>query len=106
MLEIMDYIVIGYLVILCLLSAYLRRNNENKLRMKISYVALIFTCLFVVGYLTIYNLVDNREKYLIYFLIISCLILITSLIISYYIFTKKKEENIKEIVIDEEEKNI
>lgn len=106
MLEIMDYFVVGYLVILCLLSAYLRRNNEDNLRLKMSHVVLVCVCLFVIGYLTIYSLVDNREKFLIYYLIISLLVLVTTLIAFYYIFSKKIDENKKEKVIDEDEKNI
>lgn len=91
MLGIKDYFIIGYLVILCLCAAYFRRNSENKLKSILSYSFLLCASLSIIGYFILFYLIDNYEKYLLYYIIISIVILVCLTIIILLKYKNGKE---------------
>lgn len=99
MLEIVDYFIIGYLVILFLITAYFRRSNESKLKSYLSYSFLFTACLSTLGFFTLFYLIDNYQKFYIIYIVLSVAILISFSLISYF---KDKNERLIEI---EDEKN-
>ena len=93
MLGILDYIIIGLFFIMCLIIAYLRRNNENKMHNILSYSLLILISLLIVGYLSLFYLVTNYEKYLIYYLIISIVLIMITTSLTIYLIKRKCKTN-------------
>jgi len=105
MLNIIDYCIIGYLVILCLCSAYLRRDSENKLKSYLSYSFLMCASFSIIGYLCLFYLIENYEKLLVYYIIISILILIVPSLFIILKYRKNIEVQDDEEIDDEQSKN-
>ena len=55
----LDYVIIGFLVVVCLIAVYFRRDKDNKKRIYLSYSLLISTCLSVVGYFFLFYIIGN-----------------------------------------------
>ncbi len=80
--ELIDYITIGYLVVLFLVTAYFRRDQENKLHVNLSYATLYSACLSTIGYFAFYYLVENHAYYMYIYLIIAVVILAIATVIA------------------------
>lgn len=93
MLGVLDYCIIGLFFIMFLFIAYLRRNTENKLKEILSYSLLVLNSLLIVGYLSLFYLVTNYEKYLIYYLIISIVLIMITTSLTIYLIKKKCKIN-------------
>ena len=89
-----DYIVIAYLVILFLLTAYFRRSGSSKLRTNLSYVFLSVACISTVVYFALFYLVLNYQKFFLLYFVTSVASLISASLIVYF---KDKNEESKDI---------
>lgn len=83
-LSIYDYFVIGYLFILLLLTAYFRRNPENKYRLNLSFIFLITVSISLIAFFCLFYLVENHENYLIIYFILSIILLISLILINHF----------------------
>ena len=88
-LSIYDYFVVGYLIILLLLTAYFRRDQENKYRSILSFIFLINVSISIVAFFCLFYLVENHENYLIIYFILSIFLLLSMILINHY---KNKNE--------------
>jgi len=88
----LDYVIIGFLVVVCLIAAYFRRDKDNKKRIYLSYSLLISACLSVVGYFFLFYIIGNYDKYLIIHLLLTILILIVSILLTLYKLKIEKNE--------------
>ena len=91
MLGVLDYCIIGLLFIMCLVSAYLRRNSEDKLNNRLSFCILILVAFLMTSYLSLFYLIENYDKYLIYFILVSIFLIAITIILTIYFFKRKKE---------------
>ena len=89
-LSIYDYFVISYLFILLLLTAYFRRDQENKYRSNLSYIFLITVSISIVAFFSLFYLVENHEKYLIIYFIISLSLLLILILINHFKLKNEK----------------
>ena len=89
-LSIYDYFVVGYLIILLLLTAYFRREPQNKYKKNLSYIFLFVTCISLITFFSIFYLVENHERFLLVYFISSLLILISSILINHFKLKNEK----------------
>lgn len=89
MLGVLDYCIIGLFFIMFLFIAYLRRNTENKLKEILSYSLLVLNSLLLVGYLSLFYLVENYEEYLIYFFVLSITLIFITIFLVIFLQSKK-----------------
>ena len=89
-LSIYDYFIVGYLVILLLLTAYFRREPQDKYKKNLSYIFLFVTCLSIIAFFSIFYLVENHERFLLVYFISSLLILISSILINHFKLKNEK----------------
>lgn len=87
---IVEYLIIGYLIILFLVTAYFRRDSENKLKTYLSYSFLYSACLSTLGFFAVFYLIDNYENYIYIYLICSLIVLIISSLIAILKFKHEK----------------
>ena len=92
--ELIDYLVIGYLILLFLVTAYFRRSNDDKLKNDLSYSFLYTACLSTLGFFAFFYLVENRFKYYYIYIICSLIILIIFSLISFLKNRYEKKDNI------------
>ena len=90
--ELIDYLVIGYLIVLFLVTAYFRRSSDDKLKNDLSYSFLYTACLSTLGFFAFYYLVENRYYYI--YIICSLVILIIFSLISFLKNRYEKKDNI------------
>lgn len=91
--ELIDYLIVGYLIVLFLITTYFRRSQNNKLRVYLSYSLLFSACLSTIGFFAFYYLVEDRYSYYYLYLIGSLLILVLSTLISLYLVKNEKEDD-------------
>ena len=89
-LSIYDYFVIGYLIILLLITAYFRRDQKNKYRSNLSYIFLITVSISLVAFFSLFYLLENHEKYLLIYFIVSLVFLLVLILINHYKFKNEK----------------
>ena len=102
MLGTLDYINIAYLVILFLITAYLRRNNTSKFKSQLAFAFLLVACLSTLVFFALFYLTISHERFYVLYFVSSVSVLISSIVIVYF-----NNRNIKsiELEITEKEEN-
>ncbi len=88
--ELMDYIIIGYLVILFFITGYLRRDLDNKLKINLSYSFLLSACLSTLGFFGLFYLVEFYQNYYLIYFIISFVLLTLLSLLTYLKYRNEK----------------
>ena len=88
--ELIDYITVGYLVILFLVTAYFRRDPDNKLHANLSFAILYSACISTVGFFSFFYLIENHVKYMYIYLIGTVIVLTVATLLAVLKYKNEK----------------